>query len=85
MAMSFEEEAVSQEREVDTSTPVEAILAKHTVMRAVWVGPIIVLVFTLINGWHGAWSSALGIAVVIANFWLSGWILSNSARISLAA
>ena len=83
--MSTGDKPVRDEGQVDTSTPVEEILARHTVMRALWVGPIIVVVFAIIGGWQGAWSAALGIAVVVANFWLSGWILSNSARISLSA
>ena len=83
--VSSENHPKGDEGKVDTSTPVEEILARHTVARALWVGPVIVLIFTLIGGWQGAWSSALGIGVVIANFMLSGWIMSNSARISLSA
>jgi hypothetical protein len=49
------------------------------------VGPALILFFGLLRGWNGAWSAALGIVVVIANFMLSGAILSNSARISLQA
>ena len=41
--------------------------------------------FAVIGGWTGAWSAALGIALVIANFLLAGAILSISARISLQA
>jgi hypothetical protein len=77
---------VSAEK-VETSvwTGVEVTMARHTVMRGVYVAPILVVAFWLIRGWGGAWSSALGIAVVIANFLLAGAILSISARISLQA
>lgn len=70
-----------------TTQPVdiEAVLAKHIVSRAVFVGPVLVAIFWLTRGWDGAWSSALGVAVVIGNFLLAGWILSISARMSLAA
>jgi len=63
---------------------VESVIARHTVARAVYVGPVLVLAFALVSGWEGAWSSALGVAVVVANFLLAGAILSISARISLA-
>lgn len=64
--------------------PVESILARHTVARAVYVGPVLILIFGLTSGWEGAWSSALGVGVVVANFLLAGAILSISAKISLA-
>jgi len=60
-------------------------MARHTVARAIYVAPVLILLFALISGWQGAWSSALGIAVVVANFLLAGALLSVSARISLQA
>ncbi|HLF43875.1 MAG TPA: hypothetical protein VJA46_10180 [Acidimicrobiia bacterium] len=64
---------------------IEANLARATVTRAIYVGPALVLVFGLLRGWNGAWSAALGVVMVIANFLLAGAILSISARISLQA
>jgi len=64
---------------------VESVMARHTVARAVYVAPILILIFAFISGWQGAWSAALGVAVVVANFLLAGAILSISARISLQA
>lgn len=63
---------------------VESVLARHTVARSVYVAPPLILGFALLSGWEGVWSSALGVAVVIANFLLAGAILSISAKISLA-
>ena len=63
---------------------VESIIARHTVARAVYVAPILILIFGLTGGWEGAWSSALGVAVVVVNFLLAGAILSISAKVSLA-
>ena len=60
-------------------------MARHTVARAVYVAPVLIVIFALIGGWQGAWSSALGVAVVVANFLLAGALLSISARISLQA
>ncbi len=67
------------------AVPVESILARHTARRAIYVGPLLMLVFGLIGGWEAAWSAALGVGVVVVNFLLAGAILSISAKISLAA
>lgn len=64
---------------------VEATLAKHTVRRAIWVGPAVVLLFWLIRGSDGALGAAVGVLAVAANFLLSGWGLSVAARISPGA
>ena len=64
---------------------VELILSRHIVARAIYVGPVLIGLFWLTRGWDGAWSSALGLAAVIVNFLLAGYILSISARMSLAA
>lgn len=64
--------------------PVETVLARHMVRRVVWVAPPLILFFGLVSGWAGAWSSALGAAVVAGNFLLAGAILSISAKYSLS-
>lgn len=66
------------------SPDVEMVIARHTVARAVYVAPALIALFWLTSGSEGAWSAALGVAVVIGNFLLAGFILSVSARISLA-
>jgi hypothetical protein len=65
--------------------PVEAYLARDTVARAIYVAPLLVLALGVLRGWDGAWSAALGVVVVLANFLLAGFVLSISARISLQA
>lgn len=65
--------------------PVELVMARHTVARTAYVGPAMIILFAVIGGWQGAWSAALGVAVVVANFLLAGAMLSISARISLKA
>lgn len=64
---------------------VEARLAKNTARRALWVGPAAILLFWLIGGGEGALGAAVGVAVVVGNFLLSGWGLSVAARISPGA
>jgi len=70
---------------IEHGPAIEADLARATVARATYVGPALVLLFGLLRGWNGAWSAALGVVVVVANFLLAGAILSISARISLQA
>jgi len=70
--------------EQQTPVPVESVLSRHIVKRAIYVAPVLILIFGLTSGWVGAWSSALGVAVVVANFLLAGAILSISAKISLS-
>lgn len=67
------------------TTPVETVIARHTVRRAIWVGPLIVAVFWLLRGFDGGWAAAVGVAVVVGNFLLAGAMLSLALRISLAA
>ena len=72
----------------DQSKPpvdVEMKIARHTVRRAVYVGPLMIAIFWLLRGWAGAWSAAIGVVVVVLNFLLAGAVLSISARISLGA
>lgn len=70
---------------IEYGPPIEANLARDTVARGIYVAPVLILVFGLLRGWDGAWSAALGVALVVLNFLLAGAILSISARISLQA
>ncbi|MDQ3782302.1 MAG: hypothetical protein M3349_05110 [Actinomycetota bacterium] len=63
---------------------VERHMARHTAARALWVGPVLALITGLIRGWDGAVAALLGVAIVAANFMLSGALMSRAARISLA-
>ena len=70
---------------VEHGPPIEANLARDTVARGIYLGPALIIVFGLLRSWEGAWSAALGVAIVIANLLLAGAILSISLRISLQA
>lgn len=63
---------------------VELTMAKHTVKRAIYVGPALVLIFGLFRGVDGAFAAGVGVLIVVANFLLAGFLLSKSARISLS-
>ncbi len=64
---------------------IESVLARHTVRRAVVVGPLLIGAFWFARGGAGAIAAALGIVIVAAYFLLSGAMLSVAARLSLAA
>ncbi len=63
---------------------VEATIARNTVKRAVFVGPVLVGVFWAIRGVDGLLAAAIGLAIVVGNFLLAGGMLSLAARISLS-
>lgn len=62
---------------------VEAVIARHVAKRALVVGPVLIALFGLLRGLDGAAASAVGVGIVVANFLLSGWVMSVAARISL--
>jgi hypothetical protein len=64
--------------------PIETVLARHTIARAVYVAPVVLVLFWATSGVSGLASAAIGVAVVVANFLLAGAMLSVAARISLA-
>lgn len=66
------------------STAIESILARHIVVRAAVVGPILIALCGVWRGTRGAVAGAIGMALVVANFLLAGAIMSLAARISLA-
>jgi hypothetical protein len=64
---------------------VEFLMARSIVTRALFVAPMIIVVAWMWRGSLGAVSAAIGVAVIVANFMLSGWLLSKAARVSLQA
>jgi hypothetical protein len=64
--------------------PIEAIISTNIAKRAVVVAPVLALVFGITSGWEGAVASLIGVAVVVLNFLLAGYVLSYAARISLS-
>jgi hypothetical protein len=60
-------------------------MARRLIARTVYIGPPLILIFGLLRGWEGAWAAALGVAIVVANFWLYGVIMSISLKIGLHA
>lgn len=63
---------------------VEATIARHTVKRAVFVGPVLLGIFWATRGTEGLIGASIGLAVVVGNFLLAGAMLSVAARISLS-
>lgn len=64
--------------------PIEAIIGTNIAKRSILVAPILALVFGLLRGWEGAVAALIGVAIVVLNFVLGGYVLSYAARISLS-
>ena len=64
---------------------IEADLARSIVKRALVVGPIAVAIAWAIRGPDGAVAAVAGVAIVVGNFLLAGWLLSAALKISLGA
>ena len=64
---------------------VERKIGDNIAKRAVFVAPVFIGIFWLMNGTSGAVAALIGTAVVVGNFLLAGRILSVAARISPAA
>lgn len=69
---------------VPDERPIEAIIGKNIAKRGIIVAPILAAVFGLLQGWIGAISAAVGVAVVLINFVLGGYIMARAARVSVS-
>ena len=76
-------EAVTGYEPAPGPVDIEAKIGIATAKRVLWVGPLLVVVFAIWRGSQGAWSAALGAAIVAANFIVAGFVLSKAAAISL--
>ena len=61
----------------------EVEVSTDMIKRGVFVAPVLIAICAVIWGLDGAWSSAYGIAIVLANFALAALFISTAARISL--
>jgi ATP synthase I chain len=62
---------------------VEVAVSADMVKRGLIVAPVLLAVCAVLWGADGAWSSAYGIAIVLANFLLAAALISSTAKISL--
>lgn len=63
--------------------PVEVKVSADMVKRGLIVAPLLVGGCALVWGSDGAWSAALGIALVLVNFLFSAALIAHTAKISL--
>jgi hypothetical protein len=63
--------------------PTEVHISRDMIKRGLLVAPLLIAICAVIWGGDGAWSSAFGIAIVLANFALAAAIISSAGRISL--
>ena len=68
---------------VPDERPIEAIIGKNIAKRGVFVAPILALIFGVLQGWGGAVAALVGVAIVLLNFILGGYIMSKAARVSM--
>jgi hypothetical protein len=61
----------------------EVAVSGDMIKRGLLVAPVLLAVSGVIWGMDGVWSSAYGIAIVLANFALAATFIAVSARISL--
>ena len=61
----------------------EVAVSTDMIKRGLVVGPFLVALCGVIWGMDGVWSSAYGIAIVLANFALAAAFIASAARISL--
>jgi hypothetical protein len=62
---------------------VEAVVARNIIRRGAVIGPIIVAIAWLVSGPVAAASAAAGVAIVLVNFLIAGWLLSRAATVSM--
>ena len=62
----------------------EVGVSNDMIKRGLMVAPVLIGVCAVIWGGDGAWSSAYGIAIVLANFALAAGLIAAAARISVA-
>jgi hypothetical protein len=70
-------------RPVPDQRPIEAIISRNIAKRGLIVAPILALIFGLLQGWPGAVASLVGVAIVVVNFLLGGYLMSRAARVSM--
>ena len=68
---------------VPDERPIEAIIGKNIAKRSLFVAPVLALIFGILEGWLGVVASLVGVAIVVGNFLLGGWIMSRAARVSM--
>ena len=62
----------------------EVTISRDMIKRGLIAAPIIIAICGVIWGGDGAWSSAYGIAIVLANFAIAAAIIAMVAKISIA-
>lgn len=63
--------------------PVEAIIARHTVARGIYLAPIVIGLGWVVRGADGAFAASLGLLIVLGDLYLAGKLLSLAIRRSL--
>ena len=82
--MASDIDPAARYRPVPDERPIEAIIGKNIAKRSLFVAPVLALVFGILQGWPGVVAALVGVAIVVGNFLLGGWIMSRAARVSMS-
>ncbi len=80
--MSARQPADTFTTRLDGPSP-EVEVSTDMIKRGLIVAPLLIAICAVIWGGDGAWSSAYGIAIVLANFALAALFIASAAKISL--
>jgi len=81
--MESDVDPLARYRPVPDERPIEAIIGKNIAKRSLYVAPILALIFGILQGWPGAVAALVGVAIVVGNFLLGGYIMARAARVSM--
>ena len=70
---------------MDEIPAVERELAFDIAKRGLIVSPVVIALCGLVFGWDGAWSAAIGLAIVIVNFLVAALIVDRASKVSPTA
>ena len=59
---------------------IELSMVRRMAVRAALLSPVLLVALAAIGGWDYAWSGAIGLALMLANLWLSARIIGGVAE-----
>ena len=82
--MASDVDPIARYRPVPDERPIESIIGKSIAKRGIFVAPVLAVIFGILQGWQGVVAALIGVAIVIGNFLLGGYIMARSARVSMS-
>jgi hypothetical protein len=82
--MASDIDPAARYKPVPDERPIEAIIGKNIAKRSLFVAPVLALIFGILQGWPGVVAALVGVAIVVGNFLLGGYIMARAARVSMS-